>query len=418
MARIVLGVAGGIAAYKVVEVLRRLRESGHDVRVVPTEASLNFVGAATWQALSGEPVQTAVFEDTDQVAHVQLGQTADLVVIAPATADLMARATTGRADDLLTNVLLTSRAPVVMVPAMHTEMWQHPATRANVQTLRDRGVVVVDPADGRLTGRDSGPGRLPEPVDICRIVESFVESPGHVVHAAGQDLAGRHVVISAGGTREALDPVRFLGNASSGRMGIALARAARVRGAEVTLVAANVTEPMPWGCRIIPVTSTADLDDAMRGAVVDADVVVMAAAVADYRPAEVEATKQKKTGDKGVTLDLEQTQDVLAGLVAQRAESDDPARRAQTIVGFAAETASGEALDQLARAKLQRKGCDLLVANDVTSGAVFGAADTTVHVYTQDSSGPSAGGSTWRGSKGVVAHQILDSILKYKMESQ
>ena len=222
MARIVLGVAGGIAAYKVVEVLRRLRESGHDVRVVPTEASLNFVGAATWQALSGEPVQTAVFEDTDQVAHVQLGQTADLVVIAPATADLMARATTGRADDLLTNVLLTSRAPVVMVPAMHTEMWQHPATRANVQTLRDRGVVVVDPADGRLTGRDSGPGRLPEPVDICRIVESFLESPGHVVHAAGQDLAGRHVVISAGGTREALDPVRFLGNASSGRMGICL----------------------------------------------------------------------------------------------------------------------------------------------------------------------------------------------------
>ena len=415
MARIVLGVAGGIAAYKVVEVLRRLRESGHDVRVVPTEASLNFVGAATWQALSGEPVQTGVFEDIDQVAHVQLGQTADIVVVAPATADLISRAATGRADDLLTNVLLTSRAPVVMVPAMHTEMWQHPATRSNVQTLRDRGVVVVDPADGRLTGKDSGPGRLPEPADIRQIVETLIESPEHVASAAGRDLAGYHVVISAGGTREALDPVRFLGNASSGRMGIALARAARVRGAEVTLVAANVAEPMPWGCRVVPVTSTADLDDAMQAAASDADVVVMAAAVADYRPAEVEVTKQKKSGGEGVTLDLEQTQDVLAGLVAEREQSADPARNAQTIVGFAAETASGDDLERLARTKLQRKGCDLLVANDVSSGAVFGADDTTVHVFTAGSSETTA---TWQGSKGAVAHRILDSILKCKMESQ
>ena len=252
--RVVLGVAGGIAAYKACELLRRFTESGHDVTVVPTAAALEFVGAPTWAALSGKPVSTEVWTDVHEVPHVRIGQAADLVVVAPATADLMARAAHGLADDLLTNTLLTARCPVVLAPAMHTEMWEHPATAANVATLRSRGVVVVEPAEGRLTGRDTGKGRLPEPAEIFELAVEVLARG-----AARPDLAGRRVVVSAGGTREYLDPVRFLGNRSSGLQGYALARAAAARGAEVTLVSANVSLPDPAGVKVVRVETTAQL---------------------------------------------------------------------------------------------------------------------------------------------------------------
>jgi len=273
MSRIVLGVAGGIAAYKACELVRRFTEAGHDVTVVPTAAALNFVGRTTWEALSGRPVHTEVFEDSHEVRHVKLGQTADLVVVAPATADLLARAATGRADDLLTNTLLTAHCPVLLAPAMHTEMWLHAATQANVATLRERGVVVMNPASGRLTGADSGPGRLPEASDIHQVALSLLGNPGTVRSAAARDLAGRHVVVSAGGTREHLDPVRFLGNASSGLMGLSIARAAALRGARVTVVAAHIEHPLPSGCELRPVTSTADLADVMTELSPSADVI-------------------------------------------------------------------------------------------------------------------------------------------------
>ena len=398
MSRIVLGVAGGIAAYKACELLRRLLGEGHDVTVVPTEAALNFVGAATWAALSGQPVSTSVWDGAEQVPHVKLGQQADLVVVAPATADLLARAATGRADDLLTNVLLTARCPVVYAPAMHTEMWLHPATRANVATLRERGAVVVDPDSGRLTGPDSGPGRLPDPAELLAVVASALADPTIVPQLAAQDLAGLTVAVSAGGTREHLDPVRFLGNSSSGLMGWALARAARLRGATVRLVAANVALPAPPGVEVTPVTSTADLAEAMSAAATGADVVVMAAAPADYTPATSSATKIKKTGDDGLQLDLVQTTDVLAGLVQRRA---DPR---QVLVGFAAETPSADhSLVELGRAKLARKGCDLLVLNEVGHGRVFGQPDNEIVLLTRDSeSGPV------RASKDTLAHRIWD----------
>ena len=347
--RVVLGVAGGIAAYKAVELLRRLTESGHDVTVVPTAAALQFVGAPTWSALSGKPVAQDVWQDVHEVPHVRLGQSADLVVVAPATADLLARAAHGLADDLLTNVLLTARCPVLLAPAMHTEMWEHPATQANVATLRGRGVQVLEPAVGRLTGKDSGKGRLPEPAEIF-------EAALRARSPRPQDLAGRRVVVSAGGTREHLDPVRFLGNRSSGKQGYALARAAVERGAEVVLVS-TVTLPAPAGVRVVPVTSALELHDAVLDEAAHADAVVMAAAVADYRPVERLATKRKKTDT--LTVELVQNPDVLLELGRRR-------RPGQVLVGFAAETGDAEG-DVLAhgRAKLARKGCDLLVVNEV-----------------------------------------------------
>jgi len=401
MSRIVLGVAGGIAAYKACELLRRLRADGHEVTVVPTDAALEFVGAATWAALSGRPVASQVWADAHQVPHVALGQQADLVVVAPATADLLARAATGRADDLLTNVLLTARCPTLYAPAMHTEMWQHPATVANVATLRQRGAVVIDPAAGRLTGADSGPGRLPEPAELEAQATTVLARPEVAVRAAAQDLRGLRVAVSAGGTREHLDPVRFLGNASSGRMGWSLARAARLRGAEVRLVAANVALPPPGGVEMEAVVSTADLAEAMTGAAKDADLVVMAAAVADFAPAETSDAKLKKSDDAGLDLQLGQTVDVLAGLVAART---DPA---QVLVGFAAETAtSPEDLVALGRAKLARKGCNLLVVNDVREGRVFGAETNEITLLTHDEvRGPLA------GSKDTLAHDIWDVTL-------
>ncbi|MBC7372722.1 MAG: bifunctional phosphopantothenoylcysteine decarboxylase/phosphopantothenate--cysteine ligase CoaBC [Frankiales bacterium] len=351
MSRIVLGVAGGIAAYKAVELLRRLTEGGHDVTVVPTRAALAFVGAPTWAALSGKPVADDVWSDVHQVPHVRLGQSADLVIVAPATADLLARAAHGLADDLLANVLLTARCPVVLAPAMHTEMWEHAATQANVATLRARGVRVVEPAVGRLTGADSGKGRLPEPAELAEICRT-------VLTGAPQDLAGRRVVVSAGGTREHLDPVRFLGNRSSGKQGYALARAAAARGAEVVLVT-TVALPDPAGVTVLRVISALELRKAVLAEAGAADAVVMAAAVADYRPVERLATKRKKARDDVLTVELVQNPDVLKELVAAR----EPG---QVLVGFAAETgdADGSVLEH-GRRKLVAKACDLLVVNEV-----------------------------------------------------
>lgn len=399
----VLGVAGGIAAYKACELLRRLRDDGHYVTVVPTEAALGFVGRATWEALSGRPVSTGVWTDAYEVPHVRLGREADLVLVAPATADLLARAATGRADDLLTNVLLTATCPVVMAPAMHTEMWLHPATRANVATLRGRGTVVVDPAVGRLTGADSGPGRLPEPAEILAVARTVLADRTLVPALAAQDLAGLRLAVSVGGTREHLDPVRFLGNSSSGRMGWAVARAARLRGASVHAVAAHTDLAGPPGIEIEQVGSTAELGAAMTRAAEGADLVVMAAAAADFTPAAVSDLKIKKTGDAGTTLTLVQTPDVLRGLVEAR---EDPH---QVVVGFAAETAVDQAqLVALGRDKLARKGCDLLVLNAVGRGRVFGREDNEItllvrHDHEVSVDGPHA------GSKDVLAHRILDA---------
>jgi phosphopantothenoylcysteine decarboxylase/phosphopantothenate--cysteine ligase len=355
-------VGGGIAAYKVADLLRKLTEAGHDVNVVPTASALQFVGAATWAALSHHPVASDVWTAAEDVPHVRLGRQAELVIVAPATADLLARAAHGLADDLLTNTLLTARCPVLFVPAMHTEMWEHPATEANVALLRGRGAVVLDPATGRLTGTDTGKGRLPEPLEIARLVELLL----HVPTALPYDLAGRHVVISAGGTREPLDPVRFLGNASSGKQGYALASVAAARGARVTLVAANVDLADPAGAEMVRVGSAVELRDAVHKAAEEADVVVMAAAVADFRPTGTADHKIKKSGQPPAPIPLEENPDVLAELVAAR-------RPGTLLVGFAAETgdSSGTVLDH-GRAKLARKGCDYLVVNAVGPGKAFG----------------------------------------------
>src|SRR4051794_17869284 len=327
--RVVLGVSGGIAAYKGCELLRHFTESGHDVTVVPTRAALEFVGAATWAALSGKPVTSEVWTDVHEVPHVRIGQSADLVVVAPATADLLAKAAHGLADDLLTNALLTARCPVVFAPAMHTEMWEHAATQANVATLRDRGAIVIEPAEGRLTGVDTGKGRLPEPDEIFELCCDVLArgNGGHL------DLAGRHVVVSAGGPREPLDPVRFLGNRSSGRQGVALARTAAARGAEVTLVAANVDMPDPAGVKVVRVETTAELRDAVLSAAAGADAVVMAAAPADFRPTTLSPSKIKKAEDGSAPpIELEQNPDILAELSRNRPRPET------VIVGFAAET--------------------------------------------------------------------------------
>ena len=351
MASVVLGVSGGIAAYKACELLRQLTETGHDVRVIPTRSALEFVGAATWAALSGHPVSASLWQDVHEVPHVAIGRAADLVVVAPATADLLAKAAHGLADDLLTNTLLIARCPVVMAPAMHTEMWEHPATQANVAILRARGVLVLEPAVGRLTGADTGKGRLPEPEQIAHVCRLLL-----VRRDLPVDLIGRRVVVSAGGTREHLDPVRFLGNRSSGRQGYALARTAVARGAEVVLVT-SAALPDPAGVKVVRVTSAQDLHDAVLSEQAGADAVVMAAAVADYRPAERLSAKRKKTAT--LAVELVQNPDVLAALVQGRTPG-------QVLVGFAAETGDADAsVLEHGRAKLARKGCELLVVNEV-----------------------------------------------------
>ncbi|MET0928797.1 MAG: bifunctional phosphopantothenoylcysteine decarboxylase/phosphopantothenate--cysteine ligase CoaBC [Aeromicrobium sp.] len=397
MTEVVLGVSGGIASYKAAELLRLFTESGHSVRVVPTESSLNFVGAATWEALSGKPVQVGVFEHVDEVAHVRIGQAADLVVVAPATANILAKAAHGLADDLLTNTLLTARCPVMFAPAMHTEMWGNAATQANVATLRERGHIVLEPAVGRLTGVDTGKGRLPAPAEIFRAALNVLEG-------REQDLAGLHVVVSAGGTREFLDPVRFLGNRSSGRQGFALAEAAVARGARVTVVAANVSIPPPAGVTVVPVVSTEELRQQVHLATIDADVVVMAAAPADFRPAAFVDAKIKKTAD-GVApqIHLVENADILVELVAARTS------KRPVIVGFAAETGDATAtVIEHARAKLARKGCDLLVVNDVSDGKVFGRDDTEAVVLGADGTLVEVP----PGSKSVLAHTVWDAVVQ------
>jgi phosphopantothenoylcysteine decarboxylase / phosphopantothenate---cysteine ligase len=397
MARVILGVGAGIAAYKACELLRRLREAGHRVRVIPTPDALRFVGAPTWEALSGEPVTTDVWTGVDEVPHVRLGQSADLIVVAPATADLLARAAAGMAQDLLTSTLLTARCPVVFAPAMHTEMWEHPATQANVATLRARGATVVDPAVGRLTGKDSGPGRLPEPAALFEIAEQTLASlTDHPV-----SLATRRLLISAGGTREELDPVRFLGNWSTGRQGFAFARAASARGAEVTVVAANVELPEPAGVKVIRVVSARDMHAPMLAEAPAADIIVMTAAVADYRPVTRSESKIKKDDGPLAPVELTENPDILAELSARRA-ADGPA--SQVIVGFAAETN----LDlPAAKAKLARKGCDFLVVNQVGKGLGFGTGDNEALVLAADGSCTPIP----RRSKDALAHGVLDMAI-------
>ncbi|GAA3468069.1 bifunctional phosphopantothenoylcysteine decarboxylase/phosphopantothenate--cysteine ligase CoaBC [Nonomuraea roseola] len=383
--RVVLGVSAGIAAYKACELLRLFTESGHEVRVVPTRDALRFVGEPTWAALSGNPVTVDVWDGVHEVPHVRLGQQADLVVVAPATADVLAKAAHGLAGDLLTTTLLTARCPVVFAPAMHTEMWEHPATVANVATLRERGSIVIDPAVGRLTGADTGPGRLPDPAEIFEICRT-------VMAGRPRDLEGRKVVISAGGTREALDPVRFLGNRSSGLQGYALARTAVARGAEVTLVAANVSLPDPAGAKVVRVESALELREAVLAASADADTVVMAAAVADFRPAVRRESKIKKRDGEPEPIELVKNPDILAELgerrrAARQAAGVGPASGPgassgggpypSVIVGFAAETDDVLANGQ---AKLARKGCDLLVVNQVGEGLAFGTPDNAATV--------------------------------------
>ena len=395
--RIVLGVGGGIAAYKAASLLRLFTESGHDVTVIPTDAATRFVGTATWEALSGKPVSNSVWDDVNKVNHVRLGHEADLIVVAPATADVLARAAAGLADDLLTGTLLMARGPVVMAPAMHTEMWQHAATRANVATLRARGVTIIEPASGRLTGTDSGPGRLPEPADIFAAALAAAAGSG-----GGGALRGRRVTISVGGTREPLDPVRFLGNRSSGKQGMALAEAALAQGAHVTLVLAHAEVAPPRGCDVVRVESALQLRDAVLQALPSTDVLVMAAAVADFRPAEVVATKIKKNDDgTDPVITLVRNPDVLRDAVLAREGRTEPL----IIAGFAAETGDATA-DPLthARAKLGRKGCDFLVLNVVGSGLVFGEDSNEVTIL--DAVGSES--AAVRGSKRVVADAVID----------
>jgi phosphopantothenoylcysteine decarboxylase/phosphopantothenate--cysteine ligase len=424
-ARIVLGVGAGIAAYKSCELLRLLTESGHHVRVVPTHDALRFVGEATWAALSGEPVTTDAWTGVAEVPHVRLGQSADLVLVAPATADLMARAAAGMAGDLLTAILLTARCPVVYAPAMHTEMWEHPATQANVALLRSRGAVVLEPAVGRLTGADSGAGRLPEPAEIFAVATRLLVRGAQQGAESGgplrPDLAGRRVVVSAGGTREEIDPVRFIGNWSTGTQGYALARTAVARGAEVIVVAANVALPDPAGAKVVRVVSAREMRDAVTAAAaqggqrahggdgghgahgghgVGADAVVMAAAVADYRPQARSQAKIKKDGQPPEPLLLTENPDILAGLAVRRAQQPGH----QVLVGFAAETDTSA---EGARAKLARKGCDLLVVNPVGNGLGFGTADNEAVVYGADGTVTQIP----RGPKEALADVVWDLVV-------
>ena len=389
---IVVGVTGGIAAYKAVTVIRGLVLAGHNVHVVATDAALRFVGKPTLEAISRNIVHTDLYEGVAEVRHVAIGQAADLIVIAPATANTIAKLAAGLVDDLLGNTVLASRAPMVIAPAMHTEMWQHPATVHNIAVLRSRGVTIVGPATGQLTGSDYGPGRLEEPEEIVRAALAVL---------APKDLAGRRILVTAGGTREPLDPVRFLGNRSSGKQGIALALAAAARGAEVTLICANLEVAAPASIRVIQVSSTLELAAAVEDAGAQVDVVIMAAAVADYRPAMIAESKIKKelVGDR-LTLELVKNPDILATLVEARPPG-------QLIVGFAAETEQdADALLALGRIKVARKGCDLLVLNRVGWTEGFGTDTNSVIVL--DKLGDIVMEAS--GSKRSVADSTLDAV--------
>jgi phosphopantothenoylcysteine decarboxylase/phosphopantothenate--cysteine ligase len=392
--RVVLGVTGGIAAYKATGIIRLLTEAGHDVKVIPTANALRFIGATTLEALSHNSVDPDLYTDVESVKHVELGQSADLVIVAPATASFLARMASGLADDLLMNTLLATKAPILVAPAMHTEMWQNAATQANVATIRSRGIEVLEPAVGRLTGADSGPGRLPEPEEIVAAALSL---------SAPQDLAGKSILITAGGTQEPIDPVRFLGNHSSGKQGIAIAAEATKRGAKVTLIAANIHEPIPDLHELIRVSTAAELEAEVSGHLSLVDAVIMAAAVADFRVAATseQKLKRRELGEE-ITLKLVANPDILAGLVARIHEEELKV----VSVGFAAETAmNSNELQRLAEQKLAAKGCDILVANNVSNGAVFGADHNTVLVLTK------SGDVTGRdGSKRAIANHILDVL--------
>lgn len=448
--RIVVGVSGSISAYKATFIIRQLRAAGHEVKVVASAAALKFIGESTLAALSGAPVASQLFSEAGAVEHVAIAEWAQLLLIAPASADLIAKLAVGRADDMLTTTALTTTAPIVISPAMHTQMWQHPATVANVETLRVRGVKVIEPASGRLTGKDSGPGRLPEPEQIVAQALEFLRQSEHskaasngggaqVVDAVqnqgepsqdrpaqnqpgqelaaqdlqfSQDLDGKHFVISAGGTREAIDPVRFLGNRSSGLQGIALARAAVERGAHVTLVAANIEAALlaqlPEQVEVVKVVSALQLRDAVHEAGRSAQVIVMCAAVADFRPKTYAGFKLKKSTDSGetdksYTLELVENPDILAGLAAQRLNES------QVIVGFAAETGDEHTSAlEYGRRKALKKGADLLAVNTVGATSGFGNVANEIHVL--DSHGQQVGHSA--GSKLQVARDLVELIVQ------
>ena len=395
---VVVGVSGGIAAYKAVQVVRSLVLAGHDVHVLPTRAALGFVGLPTWEAISRNPVRTDVWDDVSTVAHVDLGRRADVLVVAPATANTLARLATGVADDPLTVTALATDAPVVVAPAMHPAMWEHPATTANIRTLRARGVTIVGPADGPLTGDDSGPGRMSEPDEIVAAALAVARAD------VRDDLAGLTVVVTAGGTREPLDPVRFLGNRSSGKQGVAVANAANARGARVVLVAAHVDVPLPAsgdGIDLVRVSSAADLADAVAVAAPAADIVVLAAAVADFR-AETTADakiKKKDASDEGLTLHLVRTRDSLGEVLAHPVAG-------RVVVGFAAETEPDrDGLLRVARAKLARKPVDLLAVNRVGWTETFGADESAVVLMGHDGEIV----AEVAGPKRVVADALLDA---------
>jgi len=397
---VVVGITGGIAAYKAVNIVRAFVLNGDSVHVVATPAALRFIGKPTLEAISRNPVYSELYEGVAEVRHVAIGQSADLIVVAPATANTIAKLAAGLADDLLGNTILASTAPLVIAPAMHTEMWNNPATVANVTTLRERGIIVVGPGVGRLTGKDVGAGRMEEPDTIVAVALSVLDGTYSAVPT--QDLRGRRILISAGGTREPLDPVRFLGNRSSGKQGVALAEAARDRGASVTLVAANLEVAEPSGVTVNRVGSAVELDAAMRAAAGAADLIIMAAAVADYRPETVREGKIKKqdTGDR-LTLELVKNPDILAGLTQNRTPG-------QVIVGFAAETEGDDAqLLALGRDKLTRKGCDYLVVNRVGWTEGFATDSNTVLVL--DHLGDIVKEAS--GSKMSVATCILDVVV-------
>ncbi len=403
---IVVGVAGGIAAYKACHIVRRFKEDGHDVVVVPTENALKFVGSATFEALSGNPVASSVFDSVDEVRHVRVGQEADAVVIAPTTADVLARISSGMANDMLTSTVLVATCPLIVAPAMHTEMWLNAATQHNVSVLRERGITVIEPAHGRLTGKDTGPGRLPDPEQIVEIVYSRIEGVDFA-----HTLASKKIVISAGGTLEPIDPVRFIGNRSSGRQGFALAEVAAQRGAEVVIVAGNHEPlPTPAGARIVSVETTREMEQAVRAESTDADVVIMAAAVADFRPESVADSKLKKeNNDAGLsTVELAENPDILAGLVNGRAAG--VISKSTVLVGFAAETGDDEfsALDYASK-KFERKGCDILMANEVGGGKAFGTTDNQGWILTKTGE-PVV---VEKGTKQIVAAQILDEVARH-----
>ena len=383
---VILGVGGGIAAYKACDLLRRLIDLDFKVTVVPTPSSLNFVGSATWEALSGRSVTSEVFQSVEEVRHVSLAKNADFILIAPATADLIARIAAGRADDLLTNVLLAAHVPTLIVPAMHPQMWNNAATVANVKTLRERGYKVLDPEVGALTSGDVGQGRFPA---TSSILQSFAELFNGV-----QDLHGKRILVTAGGTREPIDPVRFIGNRSSGKQGYAIARSALARGADVTLICANVALAQLPGVKTINVETAAQMQQALNENFEDTDVLVMSAAVADARPVHQSSEKIKK--DSFHEIELIQNPDLLASLAGRK--------RSQVIIAFAAETS----LDiEGAKEKMKRKSADILYLNDVSGGDIFNSEMTHGKIFTSDGKIVEVAETT----KDTLAHLLLTEAL-------